>query len=210
MPAKGERGKATDFSIAAIMAPRGPSFGHYHLQGIGNAATGLECPTTKGFVAGSTLDHRARTSPVNILATATVVTEEALLGEEEVENCEGESVATEKSTNEEDEEVDVDVDVEECSSLEDGPVHGLPDDLSIGSSSSSSRKYDGNGGAPGCNEHHERKHRLRTSCNSDELRDVECQLETKDLWDKFNELGTEMIITKTGRYETPIYKCIDL
>lgn len=58
MPAKGERGKATDFSIAAIMAPRGPSFGHYHLQGIGNAATGLECPTAKGFVAGSTLDHR--------------------------------------------------------------------------------------------------------------------------------------------------------
>lgn len=59
MPTKGERGKATDFSIAAIMAPRGPSFGHYHLQGIGNAATtantSLECPA--GFVAESTLDH---------------------------------------------------------------------------------------------------------------------------------------------------------
>lgn len=57
MPTKGERGKATDFSIAAIMAPRGPSFAHYHLQG--NAAattnTNLECPTSKGFV--STLDH---------------------------------------------------------------------------------------------------------------------------------------------------------
>lgn len=136
------------------------------------------------------------------MATATVVTDdEALLVEEEVETCEAESEGTEKSTNEEDEEVDVDVDVEECSSVEDGPVHGLPDDLSTGSSSSSSRKYDGANGVPGCNEHHERKHRLRTSCNSDELRDVECQLETKDLWDKFNELGTEMIITKTGRYE---------
>lgn len=33
-----------------------------------------------------------------------------------------------------------------------------------------------------------------------ELADVECRLETKDLWDKFHELGTEMIITKTGRY----------
>lgn len=32
-----------------------------------------------------------------------------------------------------------------------------------------------------------------------ELADVECRLETKDLWDKFHELGTEMIITKTGR-----------
>lgn len=62
MPTKGERGKATDFSIAAIMAPRGPSFGHYHLQGIGNAAatanTSLECPASKGFMAGSALDDR--------------------------------------------------------------------------------------------------------------------------------------------------------
>lgn len=61
MPTKGERGKATDFSIAAIMAPRGPSFGHYHLQGIGNTAatanTNLECPTAREFVANSALDH---------------------------------------------------------------------------------------------------------------------------------------------------------
>lgn len=57
MPTKGERGKATDFSIAAIMAPRGPSFAHYHLQGNAAATTNttLECPTSKGFV--STLDH---------------------------------------------------------------------------------------------------------------------------------------------------------
>ena len=34
---------------------------------------------------------------------------------------------------------------------------------------------------------------------SKELASVECRLETKDLWDKFHELGTEMIITKTGR-----------
>ena len=31
------------------------------------------------------------------------------------------------------------------------------------------------------------------------LAEVECRLETKELWDKFHELGTEMIITKTGR-----------
>ena len=36
---------------------------------------------------------------------------------------------------------------------------------------------------------------------SKELANVQCRLETKDLWDKFHELGTEMIITKTGRYE---------
>lgn len=128
---------------------------------------------------------------MNIVATATVVTEEALLGDEEAENCEGESEGTEKSANEEDEEVDVDV--EECSSVDDGPVHEvLADDLAgVGTPS---RKC----GTDGSNAD-EKKQRLRTSCNSDELRDVECHLETKELWDKFNDLGTEMIITKTGR-----------
>lgn len=62
---KGEKGKATDFSIAAIMAPRGPSFGHYHLQGLGgnaSANTSVECGS-KAFVATSTLDHRELLSP---------------------------------------------------------------------------------------------------------------------------------------------------
>jgi len=30
-------------------------------------------------------------------------------------------------------------------------------------------------------------------------------LEMKCLWDEFNELGTEMIVTKAGRYAKPIY-----
>lgn len=40
---------------------------------------------------------------------------------------------------------------------------------------------------------------LQERCNCDELRHVDAILETKDLWEKFFELGTEMIITKTGR-----------
>lgn len=36
-------------------------------------------------------------------------------------------------------------------------------------------------------------------CNCEELVNIECHLETKDLWDKFHDLGTEMIITKSGR-----------
>lgn len=42
------------------MAPRGPSLGHYHLQGIGGNATAntdVECGS-KAFVATSDLDHR--------------------------------------------------------------------------------------------------------------------------------------------------------
>jgi len=34
----------------------------------------------------------------------------------------------------------------------------------------------------------------------DVMSPVECRLENKQLWDKFHELGTEMIITKSGRY----------
>ena len=38
------------------------------------------------------------------------------------------------------------------------------------------------------------------SCKGDlDLNEIECFLETDDLWKKFYELGTEMIITKSGR-----------
>ena len=40
---------------------------------------------------------------------------------------------------------------------------------------------------------------VKARCNCDDLLSVDCHLETKELWDKFHELGTEMIITKTGR-----------
>ena len=40
---------------------------------------------------------------------------------------------------------------------------------------------------------------MRSKANCEELRYVDCVLETKDLWDKFHDLETEMIITKTGR-----------
>ena len=37
--------------------------------------------------------------------------------------------------------------------------------------------------------------------------DVKCKLETKDLWARFHELGTEMIITKTGRWAVILNAC---
>ncbi|XP_036414274.1 T-box transcription factor TBX20 [Colossoma macropomum] len=35
------------------------------------------------------------------------------------------------------------------------------------------------------------------------MKNISCSLETKELWDKFHELGTEMIITKSGRRMFP-------
>lgn len=43
---------------------------------------------------------------------------------------------------------------------------------------------------------------MLAKCTSPDLVSTECYLESvsKELWTKFHELGTEMIITKTGRY----------
>jgi hypothetical protein len=40
---------------------------------------------------------------------------------------------------------------------------------------------------------------VRLADDCPELDVIDCHLETRDLWQKFNALGTEMIITKTGR-----------
>lgn len=37
------------------------------------------------------------------------------------------------------------------------------------------------------------------SSSKDELRNITVELEGKELWERFSELGTEMIITKAGR-----------
>ncbi|XP_052435576.1 T-box transcription factor TBX20 isoform X1 [Carassius gibelio] len=65
-------------------------------------------------------------------------------------------------------------------------------DFSSGSSSG--------GGAPLCTEP-----LIPTSpcVPSEEMAKISCSLETKELWDKFHELGTEMIITKSGRRMFP-------
>src|SRR6218665_988581 len=61
--------------------------------------------------------------------------------------------------------------------------------------------------SPRCDEHQpevmcnrERTLMLEMRVSSDALERVCCHLETKELWQKFHELGTEMIITKSGRY----------
>lgn len=43
---------------------------------------------------------------------------------------------------------------------------------------------------------------MLAKCTSPDMAPTECYLESvsKELWTKFHELGTEMIITKTGRY----------
>ena len=50
---------------------------------------------------------------------------------------------------------------------------------------------------------------IKPKCNCEQLQLVDCHLETKELWDKFNELGTEMIITKTGRLVSSCFSLIN-
>ncbi|CAG0878907.1 unnamed protein product [Cyprideis torosa] len=47
---------------------------------------------------------------------------------------------------------------------------------------------------------------LQEKYKGEDMVRVRCFLETKELWDKFHELGTEMIITKTGRRMFPIIR----
>ena len=49
--------------------------------------------------------------------------------------------------------------------------------------------------------------RLAGKSNSSTLDELKCTLENKDLWDKFSEFGTEMIITRTGRRMFPTVRC---
>ena len=70
------------------------------------------------------------------------------------------------------------------------------DDRSVGKAKSKSKK---NGSGSGGGGSSAVSHLVKPRCNCDQLMAVDCHLETKELWDKFHELGTEMIITKTGR-----------
>ena len=88
---------------------------------------------------------------------------------------------------EEDEEVDVDVDVEE-----EDESQGLivPDMIA---EDKLKRK--------------EKRPKVVEQSTCPDLDTVHCTLENKELWDKFCEFGTEMIITRTGRRMFPTVRC---
>ncbi|XP_014369706.2 T-box protein H15 [Papilio machaon] len=149
MLAEEGRTRATDFSIAAIMArsaaePRSP---------------GASSPTHNGVSS-------RQSSPASLSSAAS--------------SCR--SPAPDE---------DVEVDVEQCSDGErDASDHAVP------SPAPSSELGERDTPSPA-------RPLPAISCNCEELLTVDCQLETKELWDKFHDLGTEMIITKTGRRMFP-------
>ena len=53
----------------------------------------------------------------------------------------------------------------------------------------------------------ERKSKITGKSNCPDLDHVKCILDNKDLWDKFCEFGTEMIITRSGRRMFPTVRC---
>ena len=52
-------------------------------------------------------------------------------------------------------------------------------------------------------EQNSKESKVRGRSNCSELDGVKCTLDNKELWDKFCEFGTEMIITRTGRRMFP-------
>lgn len=97
------------------------------------------------------------------------------------------------------EEEDVEVDVEECSDGEAGGRKSHHRASPPRASDSGSEPGEGRESPDSGDEKAGAAARVKIRCNSQELLLADCHLETKDLWDKFHDLGTEMIITKTGR-----------
>lgn len=94
------------------------------------------------------------------------------------------------SDRSDEEDEDVEVDVEECS-------EGERKALKRTAAECVSEDEDRDSPGP----------KVKRRCNWQELLSADCHLETKELWDKFHDLGTEMIITKTGRlvHNSPYY-----
>ena len=89
------------------------------------------------------------------------------------------------------------VDVEQCSDGEDQGGQG--DKSGRSGQADKTENEEGSTGNKKKKRKEEKVRVMKPKCNCPELMGVDCFLETKELWDKFNELGTEMIITKTGR-----------
>jgi len=53
----------------------------------------------------------------------------------------------------------------------------------------------------------EKRSKVSGKSNCEALNSVKCNLDNKELWDKFAEFGTEMIITRTGRRMFPTVRC---
>lgn len=100
------------------------------------------------------------------------------------------------------EDDDIEVDVEECSDGESVHTNNKPKLLRQSpaiSDCEGSETADLDRDSPDIVNEKATPAKTKILCNCDELLTVDCHLETKDLWDKFHDLGTEMIITKTGR-----------
>ncbi|KAG8296682.1 hypothetical protein J6590_051663 [Homalodisca vitripennis] len=120
----------------------------------------------------------------------------SLGGSRRVPSSRGDSDRSAPESDYEEEEEDVEVDVEECSESE-GEARLRKRTVSECASEEEDRERESPG--PGSGAGLGGRLKVRRRCNCQELLGAECHLETKELWDKFHDLGTEMIITKTGR-----------
>ncbi|CAL4064811.1 unnamed protein product [Meganyctiphanes norvegica] len=115
---------------------------------------------------------------------------------------------TETSIKSEDEleEVAEDIDIDVVSDKEDCDLDSSKDPLErSGSKSPESTSSDSHSHSHTSHKRHSKSSKLemKTKGNCPDLESIDCHLETKELWEKFFELGTEMIITKTGRRMFP-------
>ena len=144
----------------------------------GRLSRDFPSPSPPGAGAVNPPYHLAKATPPEMTSQGGVTSSPSSAVKQETDNC--------------------DVDVEQCSDNEgEGGSNKRGDDPDP--KGGSKEDNGGEGSKKAKRKEKEKVKIMKSKCNCEELRYVDCYLETKELWDKFNELGTEMIITKTGR-----------
>ncbi|GFV48168.1 uncharacterized protein TNCV_3554471 [Trichonephila clavipes] len=176
VPGNGKNASATDFSIAAIMAKGAPPV----KDKTSPEADLLYWPMRSPFASDS--ESSGGPSP----------SWDRTPGQKRDRSTPASSVPEE----DEEPEVDEGSDLNDETPSDDHPGKSPRPKKPSGSGSQKQRRSSSDGSASAANPYADT---LKGRCNCQDLLRVDCILENKDLWEKFNELGTEMIITKTGR-----------
>ncbi|XP_065214723.1 T-box transcription factor TBX20-like [Planococcus citri] len=186
----------TDFSIAAIMNAAATNDSNANRRRISSCSYNVYKDTV---ISAERLSISLPPTPEPFKSEEDDFKIKASVAEDEEEEEEEEQEEEEETSE------DVEVDVEGCGSESDAERKRTRNNRKLQFSESGSNSDSGeesdirDAETPVISN----KDTTKEACNCIELLNTECHLETKDLWDKFHDLGTEMIITKTGRRMFP-------
>lgn len=182
-PRSTSTGRSTDFSIAAIMGRREP------------------VRETSVLERALTIAEKSVSPPLDYCSCDTKVTLATTDKEMVTMDLPHRSPLSSSDTDDNDARTTLSLDEEEEASSSVNTLSGESEDDRLQSAADRKRKTRYSSHKKASSKPYASA--LKPRCNCEALNKVECYLENKDLWDKFFEQRTEMIITKTGRRMFP-------